>query len=182
MKKWEDIEPGNVVRFKKDQEAPADIMILYSSNKSGVVYVDTMNLDGETNLKEKNSLLEELDEKRMNLITGETRCDQPNENLDKWEAKVTFTNGKIKSQIASIKNLLLRGCYVRNTSYGIGIVAYTGMNTKIMRNLKKPPHKVSNIMRLMNKMLYSVFVFQIVLIFTFAGANFGWIKTNYSKH
>jgi P-type E1-E2 ATPase len=75
MKKWEDIEPGNVVRFKKDQEAPADIMILYSSNKSGVVYVDTMNLDGETNLKEKNSLLEELDEKRMNLITGETRCD-----------------------------------------------------------------------------------------------------------
>lgn len=48
---------------------------------------------------------------------------------------------------------------MRNTHYGIGIVTYTGMNTKIMKNLKKPPHKVSNIMKLMNKMLYSVFAF-----------------------
>ena len=60
--KWEDIQKGNIVKFLKDQEAPADILILHSSNKSGVVNVDTMNLDGETNLKEKNSLVEEFDE------------------------------------------------------------------------------------------------------------------------
>lgn len=62
--KWEDIQKGNIVKFLKDQEAPADILILHSSNKSGVVNVDTMNLDGETNLKEKNSLVEEFDEKQ----------------------------------------------------------------------------------------------------------------------
>jgi magnesium-transporting ATPase (P-type) len=55
--------------------------------------------------------------------------------------------------------MLLRGCFVRNTEYVIGIVVYTGMKTKIMMNLKKPLHKISNIMRLMNKMLYSVFLF-----------------------
>lgn len=51
------------MKFIKDQEAPADIVILYSSNKSGVVNVDTMNLDGETNLKEKNALIENFDVK-----------------------------------------------------------------------------------------------------------------------
>lgn len=134
-------------------------MILYSSNESGVVYVDTMNLDGETNLKEKNSLIEEFDERKISQLNGEIRTDLPNENLDKWDARLFFKNKSQKPLIGSIKNLLLRGCYVRNTNFGIGIVIYTGMNTKIMKNLKKPPHKVSNIMRLMNKMLYSVFIF-----------------------
>lgn len=60
--KWSDIKVGSIIKFTKDLEAPADIMILFSSNKSGFVYVDTMNLDGETNLKEKNSLIEDFDE------------------------------------------------------------------------------------------------------------------------
>lgn len=87
-KKWEDIEPGNIVKFLKDNEAPADIVIVYSSNKSGVVYVDTMNLDGETNLKEKYTIFENLNEDKLVLLNGEIRCDQPNENLDKWDARL----------------------------------------------------------------------------------------------
>lgn len=158
-KRWEDIEAGNIVKFVKDQESPADIAILYSSSKSGVVNVDTMNLDGETNLKEKNSLLENLDEDNLEIIHGELICDFPNENLEKWDARFTFESSKIKPPVANIKNLLLRGCFIRNTDFGIGVVVYTGMSTKIMKNLKKPPHKVSNILRLMNKMLYSVFAF-----------------------
>ena len=133
--------------------------ILFSSNQSGVVYVDSMNLDGETNLKEKIALLEDFDDKKMSAYQGELRCDSPNQNLDKWDGKITFKGTKDKPTIASIKNLLLRGCYIKNTAQGVGIVVYTGMNTKIMKNLKKQPHKVSNIMRLMNKMLYSVFAF-----------------------
>ena len=95
----------------------------------------------------------------MSIFVGEAKCDPPNQNLDKWDARIFLKGEQKKPLIASIKNLLLRGCFVRNTSYGIGIVVYTGMSTKIMMNLKKPPHKVSNIMRMMNKILYSVFAF-----------------------
>jgi phospholipid-translocating ATPase len=38
---------------KKNEDIPADILLLYSSNDSGIAFVDTMALDGETNLKEK---------------------------------------------------------------------------------------------------------------------------------
>lgn len=78
--------------------------------------------------------------------------------------------------------MLLRGCFVRNTEYVCGIVVYTGMNTKIMMNLKKPLYKVSNIMRLMNKMLYSVFLFQFILITLFAGLDIKWIYENADSH
>jgi magnesium-transporting ATPase (P-type) len=46
----------------------------------------------------------------------------------------------------SIKNLLLRGCYLRNIDYCVGIAIYVGPESKIMKNAKKPPKKVSNIM------------------------------------
>ncbi|CDW75337.1 p-type atpase [Stylonychia lemnae] len=120
-KKWEDVEVGNIVKFLKDQEAPADIAVIISSSKSGVVNVDTMNLDGETNLKEKQALLENIEEKDVQVLHGQLKCDQPNENLDKWEGKFKFDYGEIKAPLASIKNLLLRGCFVRNTDFGIGI-------------------------------------------------------------
>jgi len=49
-----------------------------------------------------------------------------------------------------INNLLLRGCFLRNIEYCLGIVVYLGLKTKIMMNAKKPPRKVSMIMKMMN--------------------------------
>ncbi len=65
----------------------------------------------------------------------------------------------MKPKPVNIKNLILRGSMMRNTEYAIGIIVYSGMQTKIMKNLKKIPHKVSNVMDLMNKMLYTVLLF-----------------------
>lgn len=83
--KWQDLKIGNLVKFEKDLEAPADILVLFSSNSSGLVYVDTMNLDGETNLKEKSAMLERLNMKKLFEIQGDITCDQPNESLEFWE-------------------------------------------------------------------------------------------------
>lgn len=44
-----------------------------------------------------------------------------------------------------LKALLLRGCTLRNTEFCIGIVIYTGPESKIMMNAKKPPTKISNV-------------------------------------
>lgn len=71
---------------------------------------------------------------------------------------------------------------MRNTKYAYGIVVYTGMQTKILKNLKKPPHKVSNVMKKMNQMLYTVFAFQVFLILLFAGLNYKWAQENFEIH
>jgi magnesium-transporting ATPase (P-type) len=44
---------------RKNEDIPADILLLYSANENGIAYVDTMALDGETNLKEKVASIDE---------------------------------------------------------------------------------------------------------------------------
>ena len=45
---WESIKPGNVVKVKRNQFFPADLLLVSSSNKSGDAYVDIQNITGET--------------------------------------------------------------------------------------------------------------------------------------
>lgn len=181
QKKWKELKAGQMVKIPKDSECPADILLLQSSDEKGVVYVDTMNLDGETNLKEKSAPKETHDvrEDRIPYLSGTLTCDSPNEYLDKWDGNITCTQIN-RLFNCNLKNLLLRGCFIKNIEFCVGIVVYTGAETKIMMNSKKPPTKVSNVMKMMNKMLYTVFAFQIALIFVYSSLSVIW-SGNYSK-
>lgn len=44
---------GDILKIKSDDNIPADILLLHSSAETGICYVETANLDGENNLKEK---------------------------------------------------------------------------------------------------------------------------------
>jgi phospholipid-transporting ATPase len=179
--KWKELKMGQIVKITKDSECPADVLLLYSSDEKGVVYVDTMNLDGETNLKEKSSPSEIFDVRteKIPYLEGTLTCDSPNEFLDKWDGNILCTQID-RLFNCSLKNLLLRGCFIKNTEYCIGIVVYTGAESKIMMNSKKPPTKVSGVMKMMNKMLYTVFGFQVVLIFIYSALSVVWTG-NYAE-
>jgi phospholipid-transporting ATPase len=47
-------------------------------------------------------------------------------------------------------NLLLRGCSLRNVDYVIGVVVYTGHDSKIMMNSVKAKTKTSKLENKMN--------------------------------
>ena len=51
--KWEDIRVGDIVKIRQDEYFPADMLVLRTSEKKGVCFIETKNLDGETNLKHK---------------------------------------------------------------------------------------------------------------------------------
>ena len=47
------MKPGNLVRVAEDEAIPADLVLVKSSDAKGSLYIETKNLDGETNLKNK---------------------------------------------------------------------------------------------------------------------------------
>ncbi|KAK4779727.1 hypothetical protein SAY87_015833 [Trapa incisa] len=53
---WKNLRVGDIVKVEKDEFFPADLVLLSSSYDDAICYVETMNLDGETNLKLKKSL------------------------------------------------------------------------------------------------------------------------------
>ncbi|XP_022747938.1 phospholipid-transporting ATPase 1-like [Durio zibethinus] len=51
MKKWKKIRAGQVVKTHADETIPCDMVLLGTSDPTGLAYIQTMNLDGESNLK-----------------------------------------------------------------------------------------------------------------------------------
>ena len=134
------------------------MLLLNSSNPDGVVFVDTANLDGETNLKDKMEPIPQMKQERALQMAGKLYCDKANHILDEWDGEI-ISQDLESNVICDIKNLLLRDTVLRNTEWIIGIAVNLGKETKIMMNSKKAKPKISNMMRTMNKMLYSVFGF-----------------------
>ncbi|MED6135997.1 putative phospholipid-transporting ATPase 4 [Stylosanthes scabra] len=80
-KAWKDIRVGDVVKVEKDEFFPADLLFLSSSYEDGICYVETMNLDGETNLKVKRSLEATLgldSDETFKDFTGTIQGEDPN--------------------------------------------------------------------------------------------------------
>ncbi|ORE10804.1 phospholipid-translocating P-type ATPase [Rhizopus microsporus var. microsporus] len=207
---WQDVKVGDFVFLRNNDAVPADMVVLSSSEPDGLCYVETQNLDGETNLKIKHSL------QATNEIRTPEDCEQskfyiesepPHANLYsyngvlKWKVEDEITEDKTperrqssfsthtaseetaveletiadygdddeddivsheKTEAITGSSILLRGCVLRNTGWVIGLVLFTGNETKIMLNSGKTPSKRSKMEKQTNpyvKHLYFSCVF-----------------------
>lgn len=156
---WKNVQVGDFVKLFNDEQVPADVVILSTSDHDGVCYVETKNLDGETNLKIRNalhcgqSIKRGTDCEKSNFVL---ESEQPHANLYSYSGVVRWqqhdaSEGKgDMAEPIGINNLLLRGCSVRNTSWVLGVVVYTGAETKIMLNSGITPSKRAKISRDLN--------------------------------
>ena len=56
--KWSQVNRGDIIEVRRDEVVPADGVILATSEPLGICYIDTASLDGESNLKIRQSLHE----------------------------------------------------------------------------------------------------------------------------
>lgn len=74
-----------------DESFPADLLLINSSTYKGICYIETKNLDGETNLKHKQALKETIVlskndfEVSNNFTWFKVECENPNEFLYKFQ-------------------------------------------------------------------------------------------------
>lgn len=152
--KWVDVAVGDVVRVESEEPFPADIVLLASSEPEGLCYIETANLDGETNLKIKQALPETsvlVSPSELSRLGGRIRSEQPNSSLYTYEGTLTMTSGGGEKELSlQPDQLLLRGATLRNTPWIHGIVVFTGHETKLMRNATATPIKRTAVERQLN--------------------------------
>ncbi|KAL2243223.1 probable phospholipid-transporting ATPase 4 isoform X3 [Sesamum indicum] len=157
LKPWMKLGVGDIVKVEKDQFFPADLLLLSSSYEDGICYVETMNLDGETNLKVKRALETTLpldSDPTFREFSATIRCEDPNPSLYTFVGKFEY-DGKVYPLDPS--QILLRDSKLRNTAYVYGVVIFTGHDSKVMQNATKSPSKRSRIEKQMDKIIYILF-------------------------
>lgn len=172
---WKNLRVGDIVKVEKDEFFPADLLLLSSSYDDAVCYVETMNLDGETNLKLKQGLEatsflnEDANYKDFQALV---KCEDPNANLYTFVGSMEFEEQEYP---LSPQQLLLRDSKLRNTDYIYGSVIFTGHDTKVIQNSTDPPSKRSKIEKKMDKIIY--FLFGVLFTMAFVGSVYFGIVT-----
>ncbi|WAR60038.1 hypothetical protein PtB15_11B680 [Puccinia triticina] len=212
---WQDLRAGDFVRLQNDDAVPADIIICATSDaEENVCFIETKNLDGETNLKSRHALpalshlrsAEACADPATNRFVVENEA--PDANMFKYSAALVFPGpaqpqaGQQPQQVGQeeedqeqqqeqqqeeadqqrqqqqqkqadqqqqqqqqpttaghrvpvdLNSVLLRGTVLRNTEWVIGLVVFTGPDTKIMMNSSATRSKRSKVERQMNPMVF----------------------------
>ncbi|URE48270.1 E1-E2 ATPase [Musa troglodytarum] len=144
---WKNLRVGDIVKVEKDNFFPADLVMLASGYDDGLCYVETMNLDGETNLKLKQALDAtsglQADSGFQNF-KAIIKCEDPNASLYTFVGTMEYEEQQYP---LSPQQLLLRDSKLRNTDYIYGVVVFTGHDTKMYHEESdKPAHaRTSNL-------------------------------------
>ena len=199
--KWEETQNGklyvgDIISVLENETFPADIILIDSSLPEGICYIETGTLDGEKTLKLKESSIQTGgwlnlggEKKKEFQLSGIVFADRPNPELYQLNGKMHLkyldnieevnNNNLIKCDVPlDSKQLLLKGAKLKNTEWVIGIVVYSGLDCKIMKNAKEPVSKYSSVEKLMNTALIFIFIFQAVLCFISAILRYYYYKKN----
>ena len=101
---------GDILKVTKDEKFSADLALLCSSETKGICYIETKNLDGETNLKHKLSakitqfMFQE--ETALDSFHGEIKCEDHNSMIYRFSRILHIGTGSVP---LSFEQFLLRG-------------------------------------------------------------------------
>ncbi|GCB65294.1 hypothetical protein scyTo_0007683, partial [Scyliorhinus torazame] len=174
---WKEVAVGDVVKVTNGQRLPADMIIISTSEPQAMCYIETSNLDGETNLKVRQGLpvtANILSTADLMKVTGSLECDGPNRHLYDFTGNLRIeSNGPVS---VGPDQILLRGAQLRNTQWIQGLVVYTGHDTKLVQNSTKAPLKRSNVERVTNVQILVLFCLLVAMSLVSAAGAEIWNK------
>ena len=114
---WHLLQVGDYVKVHSREQFPCDLLIVAVAEKDGQpargqCFVETKQLDGETNLKLRvampNTFDKITDESQLKAMTGQIKMEHPNNVIDNFEGRVDM--GPYGVEVAQPINVALRGC------------------------------------------------------------------------
>ncbi|XP_058547750.1 probable phospholipid-transporting ATPase IIB isoform X8 [Neofelis nebulosa] len=164
--KSSDIQVGDLIIVEKNQRIPSDMVFLRTSEKAGSCFIRTDQLDGETDWKLKVAVsctqrLPALGD--LFSISAYVYAQKPQLDIHSFEG--TFTREDSEPPIhesLSIENTLWANTIVASGTV-IGVVIYTGKETRSVMNTSNPKNKVGLLDLELNQLTKALFVALVAL-------------------
>ena len=144
MIKSADIRVGDVLRVLRGNRVPADMVLLHTTDKQGVIFLKTDQLDGETDWKAREAVgytQKYIDKNGYETLVGSplfVNVDPPSKGI--YEFKGTFYKSEKTFEPLRLKNTLWANTTIA-AGEAIGIVIYTGKETRMQMNSRSPRTK-----------------------------------------
>uniref|UniRef100_A0A8D8TK06 Probable phospholipid-transporting ATPase IM n=1 Tax=Cacopsylla melanoneura TaxID=428564 RepID=A0A8D8TK06_9HEMI len=159
--KWSAVCVGDIIQMESNQFVAADVLLLSTSEPNGLAFIETSELDGETNLKCRQCIPETAQLGHdVGNFDGDIICETPNNLLNKFDGVLYWKNSQY---VLDNDKIVLRGCVLRNTEWCYGVVIFTGRDTKLMQNSGKTKFKRTSIDRLLNLLIIRIVLFLLTL-------------------
>jgi magnesium-transporting ATPase (P-type) len=164
------IKAGDIVKLEGKSPVPVDMLLILTSlyEDGNQCYIETANIDGETNLKlrEAPAALKSLvadGKPTASLFTGNLEVEPANKNIHNFVGALHLDS--LQQPVAlSADNLLLRSSLFSNTDWAYGIAIYTGQETKVQMNNRHAPSKMSKLEANLNDAIILIFSLQVLLV------------------
>ncbi|KAG9511208.1 putative phospholipid-transporting ATPase IIB, partial [Fragariocoptes setiger] len=160
------IQVSDLIRVEKDQRVPADMILLKTTEKNGSCFVRTDQLDGETDWKLRLAIsttqqVESSDE--FFELDARIYAEEPQRDIHSFTGK--FVSDKHNSEIAlSIENALWANTVIAS-GQAVGVVIYTGSETRSVMNNLEARSKVGSLDLEVNNITKILFAAVVVLAF-----------------
>lgn len=176
---WCDVLVGDLCLIPCDRAFPADL-VLMNCGQETTAFISTVQLDGETALKERsvpkvftdvadgikpNGVKEAWPEDQAEALNFASRLFSPGCEVKMGipDAVLSDVRGTVTMDTSVTPlgeaNFLPRGCVLRNTPFAVALSVYVGQDTKARLNAIKAVYKFSNMQRTLNLLIRGLLVF-----------------------
>ena len=172
-KKAAELNIGDIIELKKNSRVPADIIVLktYNDSEENQAFIRTDQLDGETDwkLRKAPGISQSKSERDIVNINGYIEYEAPSKLIYNFQGVLKFQNdqGIIQKEPLNLENTMWASTVVASQKI-IGIVIYTGKETRAQMNSSTPKYKLGILdqeLNWLNVYLFSImFILSVVLI------------------
>ena len=170
QKKASELEIGDIIELTKDNRVPADIIVLktFNENNDNQSFIRTDQLDGETDwkLRKAPESTHSKEEKNLINLNGFIQYEAPSKLIYNFEGVIKYQNdqGIFQKEPLNLENTMWATTVVASQKV-IGIVIYTGKETRAQMNLSVPKLKIGVFDEEINRQ--NVYLFIIIFILSF---------------
>lgn len=173
---------GDLVHLEKDQRVPADMILLRTSDKAGSAFIRTDQLDGETDWKLRvpvpvTQKLHSISE--IFAINATVYAEKSHKDIHTFIGTFSYTQpqGFVATESLDVENTLWMNTVLASGT-ALGVVIYTGRDTRAVMNTSAPKTKVGLIdqeLNFLSKILCIVVLALSISLVALKGFHGAWI-------